>query len=338
MQHLEEGTIHAWLDGALSPAEARDVEEHLASCPECSAMVAEARGLVAGASRIVSSLDVVRGNVIPKTTAARGGSSLWHSLHLTPARAALAATLMIAVSTLLTVRHDTPDKSVMAPEPAAEASVPRRADAPKQAPPSVAPAPAEKDRIVAANKPAKDQPKSVVAAAPASPPAAAAGAAAANTMDTADKKTLAKAAPSADSTRMATDAAVGPGRMQVASRMALSEASLQDRLAMSTCYELTPPPTSATIPHRFALQGPPGDTARQIVRTVNDDGRLDSVLAGSKWTRATATEIVVRFASTGPTMTFPIRGGALGAAPAATERREFAGGPVLSVTRVPCRE
>jgi putative zinc finger protein len=61
MQHLDEGTIHAWLDGALTADEAADVGRHASECAECAALVAEARGLVAGASRILSSLDDVPG-------------------------------------------------------------------------------------------------------------------------------------------------------------------------------------------------------------------------------------------------------------------------------------
>ena len=65
MQHPDEGTIHAWLDGALTPAEAAEVETHAASCATCRDAVAEARGLIAASSRIVSALDAVPAGVIP---------------------------------------------------------------------------------------------------------------------------------------------------------------------------------------------------------------------------------------------------------------------------------
>lgn len=64
-EHLDEGTIHAWLDGALPPDESARVEAQSASCAECAALVAEARGLVAASSRILSSLDAVPAGVIP---------------------------------------------------------------------------------------------------------------------------------------------------------------------------------------------------------------------------------------------------------------------------------
>lgn len=70
MNHLGEGTIHAWLDGALDAAQSREIEAHVAGCAACSAAVAEARGLIAGASRILGALDDVPGGVIP-----RGGSA-----------------------------------------------------------------------------------------------------------------------------------------------------------------------------------------------------------------------------------------------------------------------
>jgi len=56
MQHLDEGTIHAWLDGELPPDDAESAARHVAGCAECRALVVEARGLLAGASRIVSAL------------------------------------------------------------------------------------------------------------------------------------------------------------------------------------------------------------------------------------------------------------------------------------------
>jgi hypothetical protein len=62
---LDEGTIHAWLDGELPPDESTRVETIAQSCAECAALVAEARGLIAASSRILSSLDAVPAGVIP---------------------------------------------------------------------------------------------------------------------------------------------------------------------------------------------------------------------------------------------------------------------------------
>ncbi len=65
MQHLDPGLIHSWLDGALDDAEAAHVEQHVATCEACAAAVAEARGLIAATSRILSSLDDVPSGVLP---------------------------------------------------------------------------------------------------------------------------------------------------------------------------------------------------------------------------------------------------------------------------------
>jgi hypothetical protein len=69
MPHLDEGTIHAWLDGALSPAEAEAAAAHAAGCAVCAAAVAQARGVIAGASRILLALDDVPGGVLPRAAA-----------------------------------------------------------------------------------------------------------------------------------------------------------------------------------------------------------------------------------------------------------------------------
>jgi len=66
MQHLDEGTIHAWLDGQLPRDEALEVEAHVAECRQCADAVAEARGLVAASSRILTALDIVPREVVPK--------------------------------------------------------------------------------------------------------------------------------------------------------------------------------------------------------------------------------------------------------------------------------
>ncbi|HJQ11240.1 MAG TPA: zf-HC2 domain-containing protein [Gemmatimonadaceae bacterium] len=65
MQHLDEGIIHAWLDGALAPDEAARAEAHVKDCPQCRAAVAEARGFIAASSRILTALDNVPRGVIP---------------------------------------------------------------------------------------------------------------------------------------------------------------------------------------------------------------------------------------------------------------------------------
>ena len=97
MQHLDEGTIHSWLDGALSAEEAARVEAHVAECPQCAAAVAEARGFIAASSRILTALDHVPRGVVPAVISVK-----WYNR---PAWRAAAAILVVAVGSLVVVRN-----------------------------------------------------------------------------------------------------------------------------------------------------------------------------------------------------------------------------------------
>jgi anti-sigma factor RsiW len=97
MQHLDEGTIHAWLDGALSLDEAAVVEAHVAECPQCAAAVAEARGFIAASSRILTALDHVPRGVVPVARPARWSNpAMWR---------AAAAVLVVAAGSLVVARN-----------------------------------------------------------------------------------------------------------------------------------------------------------------------------------------------------------------------------------------
>jgi hypothetical protein len=98
MQHPDEGTIHAWIDNELTADESAALEAHLSECAECSALAAEARGLVAASSRIVSALDIVPAGVIPK---AAPRQRTWYAS--TQLRAA-AAVMIVAGASLLVMR------------------------------------------------------------------------------------------------------------------------------------------------------------------------------------------------------------------------------------------
>ena len=98
MQHPDEGTIHAWLDGALQQEEGAALEAHVASCAECQAAVAEARGLIAASSRIVSALDIVPAGVIPARAQPRRA---WYA---GPQFRAAAAILFVAGASMLIMR------------------------------------------------------------------------------------------------------------------------------------------------------------------------------------------------------------------------------------------
>jgi hypothetical protein len=66
MSRPDEGLIHTWLDGELDAVEAARVEALVKSDPAWAAAAAEARGFVAATARIVSALDDVPANVVPK--------------------------------------------------------------------------------------------------------------------------------------------------------------------------------------------------------------------------------------------------------------------------------
>lgn len=108
--HWDEGTIHAWLDGEVDPPTSAALEAHVASCHDCAALVAEARGLVASASRIVGALDDVPSAARPPFGATTrigvpepaGRGTAWRFLRATPARSAIAATLLVALGVTLT--------------------------------------------------------------------------------------------------------------------------------------------------------------------------------------------------------------------------------------------
>lgn len=117
MQHPDEGTIHAWIDGELSPDDMSALEAHLTECPECSALAAEARGLVAASSRIVSALDIIPGDVIPKAAPRRRP---WYAS--TQLRAA-AAVVIVAGASLLVVRNGEVKKMERAVQTSAPAQV-----------------------------------------------------------------------------------------------------------------------------------------------------------------------------------------------------------------------
>jgi hypothetical protein len=114
-QHPDEGSIQAWLDGELDPSEAALLDEHVRGCAECGARVAEARGLMAGASRVIGQLDVTPARLIrPATTPTLDDSgSMWRLLRVTPARAGIAAVLLVALGITLTRTKAAKDSEVV---------------------------------------------------------------------------------------------------------------------------------------------------------------------------------------------------------------------------------
>ena len=173
-EHLDEGTIHAWLDEALTPDESARVESASSSCADCAAMVAEARGLIAASSRILSSLDAVPAGVIPGKSAnvdqlaalrarQRASTRRWWQ----DGRVAIAASLMLVAGvSSLVLRSNGGERLQVAADTAG--SVPAIAPAPAPPAPTPGTSPTESrqanerdTKVVAAPPPAAAPPPSV---------------------------------------------------------------------------------------------------------------------------------------------------------------------------------
>ena len=131
MQHLDEGTIHSWLDDALTPDEAARVEAHIAECAQCAAAVAEARGFIAASSRILTALDDAPRGVIPiPAPRKRIDPMVWR----------IAATLLVvAGGTLVVARNRGADDQLMSVKSDSVAFSSAPAAATKQAPTATKP-------------------------------------------------------------------------------------------------------------------------------------------------------------------------------------------------------
>ena len=66
MSHLDEGTLHALLDGELDLAEVSEIQGHLGSCVACGARLQEVKQFLAESDRLVGEL-----NLPPRTATSR---------------------------------------------------------------------------------------------------------------------------------------------------------------------------------------------------------------------------------------------------------------------------
>ena len=62
MSHVDEGTLHAYLDGELSGAERAQLEAHLTECAACRGRLAEERGLIERADRLLTLAELPTGH------------------------------------------------------------------------------------------------------------------------------------------------------------------------------------------------------------------------------------------------------------------------------------
>ena len=298
MQHLDEGIIHAWIDGELPPDEAARVEAHAASCASCGAMVAEARGLVAASSRIVSSLDSlpraqrgVSNGVLP-SFGARKAPRRWMTAKMTTA---IAATLVIAAGTMMSVRGRD-QAPISRAKSETEATTPLAT--PALLPPAVTPK-------VATRAPAAG--RTIDHAAPPQPSRAAAMPAATIVADSQLRAAATAATPTGVLAARGGAAPQGkasagfPRSMAVAGRSAgmLSEAVVTIP-SYAGCYELNE--STDVLPKRFALREDSARAGLYEVRYVDSTGAVDGRMVDAGWLD-TGDRAVIRTARLGDILT-----------------------------------
>ena len=327
---------------------------------------------IAGATRIVSALDDVPGGVIPPRQATTSTRSLWRTLRLTPFRAALAASLMLAVASLLVVRHVPPenrtDSAVATPAmvPAMASPAPDTLQSAARLLHQTKATDAERSRVAVATT----KPQAPPAAAPTAVVDAAKSVAAAEPKPTVAvdstssnaplaEKRVADARSSVQAARSSLNAAGAAGAPPAADAMnraaalrrevsvgqpgSLVAASADERpIETPGCFQLVRDSADALpqIPQRFSLELVDEAGARQnVVRAVTLAGRRDSVITGITWRLAPgATRVVlINNQAAPPVMAFQSQATPTGRG----ARRESDGATNQSVmahiTRVDCR-
>ncbi|MGH7512311.1 MAG: anti-sigma factor family protein, partial [Gemmatimonadales bacterium] len=70
MSHLDEGTLHALLDGELETHEVAEIQAHLGSCSSCGLRLREVKEFYAEADRLIASVDLhaTAGAAAPRPT------------------------------------------------------------------------------------------------------------------------------------------------------------------------------------------------------------------------------------------------------------------------------
>ena len=144
MPHLDDGTLHALLDGEIPSAELPPIQAHLGACPECRARLAEEQDLLAESDRLIEVLELPEAApaLAPIHTAPR---RVW------PTRLAWAATLVLAAGLGYSVRGG-PAEPAPAPAASRDAGAELRADEPAASavPPAPEPVTQSRDQAAAA--------------------------------------------------------------------------------------------------------------------------------------------------------------------------------------------
>lgn len=93
MSHVDEGTLHAYLDGELPPSERSDVDAHLAQCVACTALLGEERALLERATALLGSSRPIERPAPPFQEVRRAQRRPWYARRTF----AWAASLVLAV-------------------------------------------------------------------------------------------------------------------------------------------------------------------------------------------------------------------------------------------------
>src|SRR5947207_6095436 len=70
MPHLDEGTLHALLDGELESTEVMEIQAHLGSCASCGSRLKDIREFMGEADRLLASVDLPRSAIQSAAAAA----------------------------------------------------------------------------------------------------------------------------------------------------------------------------------------------------------------------------------------------------------------------------
>ncbi|HTY07254.1 MAG TPA: zf-HC2 domain-containing protein [Gemmatimonadales bacterium] len=176
MSHVDDGTLHAYLDGELSPVERGRLESHLADCAPCRERLAQERSLIESAERLLALA------APPATGRDLRGVPRRRLRFLVPGvwAASLAAAFLIGRTLFVSDRQFAPPRApaeALAPVPSAAAPAVSAAPAAgkRAASPPRTVALAEGSHRVAATESVPPAPAPVPAAAPAPAPLATPG-------------------------------------------------------------------------------------------------------------------------------------------------------------------
>jgi hypothetical protein len=114
MSHVDEGTLHAYLDGELPSSERAALEAHLAECAACRTRLTEERALVARSAQLLGMAQPQERPAPPLDALRRPKRRFWE----VRMPVAWAASIALALSVGYYLRDSVPAPMAAAPEPA----------------------------------------------------------------------------------------------------------------------------------------------------------------------------------------------------------------------------